>query len=91
MARRLAEFLLTALLCWGTSRLGLWFVPFVAGAWFGVLPPRRGAVLTAAVAAVAGWGVSLWLLARESLPVGATARAIAALAGLPPYAPSPSR
>jgi hypothetical protein len=87
MARRLVEFLVTALLCWTTSRIGLWFVPFVAAVWFGALPPRRrGTVPAVAAGAVAGWAVSLWLIAWEGLPAGATARAIAALAGLPPYA-----
>jgi hypothetical protein len=87
MARRLAAFFLTALLCWAGALIGLWFIPFVAGVGFGALPPRRrGTVPLVAVGAVAGWAVSLWAIALDGLPAGATARAIAALAGLPPYA-----
>ncbi|MGA9833362.1 MAG: hypothetical protein WBQ71_19780, partial [Trebonia sp.] len=33
-----------------------------------------------------GWAIPMWLLALRGLPAGATARAIASLAGLPPYA-----
>ena len=40
----------------------------------------------AALGAIAGWAVPLWILALRGLPAGATARAIAALAGIPPYA-----
>ena len=36
--------------------------------------------------AVAGWALSLWIMALGGQPVGATARAVAGLAGLPPYA-----
>jgi hypothetical protein len=39
-----------------------------------------------AAGAVAGWAVSLWVIAWEGQPAGAAARAIAALSGLPPYA-----
>ena len=43
-------------------------------------PPQRSV-------AVAGWALPLWILALRGLPAGATAtRAIAALAGIPPYA-----
>lgn len=38
------------------------------------------------LAAVLGWAVPLWAMALAGLPAGATARAIAGLAGLPPYA-----
>jgi hypothetical protein len=48
--------------------------------------PRRGCVLPAAVGAAGGWLIVLWLLALDGQPAGATARTIAALAGLPPYA-----
>jgi hypothetical protein len=48
--------------------------------------PRRGLVLTAAAGAVLGWLLVLWLLALDGQPAGATARTVAALAGLPPYA-----
>jgi hypothetical protein len=92
VARRLAGLVLTAGICLAGARLGLWFVPFVAGLAAGAAPPRwRGpggwvTVPSAAAAAAAGWAASLWGLAVASLPVGATARAIAALAGLPAYA-----
>ncbi|HET6190760.1 MAG TPA: hypothetical protein VFE59_27635, partial [Trebonia sp.] len=33
-----------------------------------------------------GWAVPLWALALDGQPVGATAKVIAGLAGLPPYA-----
>ena len=33
-----------------------------------------------------GWGAALWWPALSGAPAGATARAIAALAGLPPHA-----
>ena len=46
----------------------------------------RGAVLPAVAGALAGWAIPLWALALGGQPVGATARAIAGLAGLPPYA-----
>jgi len=37
-------------------------------------------------AAAGGWLAVLWALALDGQPVGATARAVAALAGLPAYA-----
>jgi hypothetical protein len=50
-------------------------------------PPRaRGGVLLAVTGAILGWAIPLWALALDGQPVGATARAIAGLAGLPPYA-----
>ncbi len=36
--------------------------------------------------ATLGWAIPIWALALDGQPVGATARSIAALAGLPPYA-----
>jgi hypothetical protein len=36
--------------------------------------------------AVAGWALPLGILALRGLPAGAAARAIAAFAGIPPYA-----
>ena len=76
----------------GAAELGLWFVPFLAGLAVGLVAPRRGwrlrhtlpAVL---VMAVLGWGGPLyWPALVQGQPAGATARVIAALAGLPPYA-----
>jgi hypothetical protein len=85
----------TALGAW----LGAWWVPFVVGLAAGALGRAaarrvgvlragvpRGAVLPAAAGAIIGWLIPLWALALDGQPVGATARVIAALAGLPPYA-----
>lgn len=91
-SRVAAGFVMVLLTCLSGAELGLWFIPFVLGVTVGVFAPRsRGAVVTATVltvtgGAVAGWAVALWIMALNGLPVGATARAIAALAGLPPYA-----
>jgi hypothetical protein len=71
----------------GTAQAGLWFVPFVVGVGAGLLSLRwRRVVLVAAAGAVAGWALPLWILALRGYPAGATARTIAALAGLPPHA-----
>ena len=76
----------------GAAELGLWFAPFVAGLAVGLLLARRGwrlrhtlpAVL---VMALLGWGVPLyWPAVVQGQPAGATARVIAALAGVPPHA-----
>jgi hypothetical protein len=85
----------TALGAW----LGAWWVPFLVGLAAGALGrararnrarpgtrrPRR-VVLPAVAGAIVGWAVPLWALALDGQPVGATARVIAGLAGLPPYA-----
>jgi hypothetical protein len=87
MARRLLVFVVAALVTGVTAQLGLWFVPFVTGVLAGLLSLRwRHVVLAAAAGAVAGWGLPLWILALRGFPSGATARAIAAFAGLPPFA-----
>jgi hypothetical protein len=87
MVRRLSVFALVTVVVAGTAAAGLWFAPFVAGVAAGLLSLRRPKVVPAAVAgAVAGWALPLWILALRGLPSGATARAIAALAGIPPYA-----
>jgi hypothetical protein len=91
MARRLAVFAVVAVVVAATAAAGLWFVPFVAGVAAGLLSLRRPRVVPAAtVGAVAGWALPLWILALRGLPAGATARAtaraIAAFAGIPPYA-----
>ena len=87
-ARRLAaDFAVAALLCLGGAYLGLWFVPFLLGAAAGAFRSRsRGALLAVTAGAAAGWAIALWAMALDGLPVGATARTISALAGLPPYA-----
>ena len=75
-----------------TAELGLWFVPFLAGLALGLIAPRGGWRLRHTLPAVLvmtliGWGVPLyWLALVQGQPAGATARVIAALAGLPPYA-----
>jgi hypothetical protein len=66
---------------------GLWFLPFVAGIAAGAAPWRTRAALGLVIIAVpVGWGAALAWPALSGAPVGATARAVAALAGLPPYA-----
>ena len=71
--------------------LGAWWVPFLCGVLAGFLGAAwpaltRGALPFAVVGAVGGWLLPVWVLALRGQPAGATARAIAALAGLPPYA-----
>lgn len=66
---------------------GWWFLPFVAGVAVGAGPWRARSCLGPAVlAVVVGWSAALWWPALSGAPAGATARVIAALAGLPPYA-----
>ena len=84
MARRLAVLVTAAAACAVGAWLGAWWVPFLVGLGAGVL--RRGAVLPAVTGATGGWLIVLWVLALAGQPAGATARAIAAIAGLPPYA-----
>jgi hypothetical protein len=90
MVKRLAVLAVALAACWLGAYLGAWWVPFAVGVAAG-LPAvsgwlGRGGVLAAAAGAVLGWALPLWVMALSSLPVGATARVIAALAGLPPYA-----
>lgn len=67
--------------------LGLWWLPFAAGVAVGLTRWRaRSALCWAILAVLAGWGVALWLPALLGAPAGATAREVAALAGLPPHA-----
>jgi hypothetical protein len=87
MVRRLAVFATVAVVVAAATVAGWWFVPFVAGVAAGLLALLRpGVVLAAALGAVAGWALPLWILALRGYPAGATAHVIAALAGLPPYA-----
>jgi hypothetical protein len=66
---------------------GFWFLPFIVGLAIGLMARhgRLRVVLPASAAvAVAGWAVPLgWQAAGRGEPVGATARTVAALAGLP--------
>jgi hypothetical protein len=87
MARRLAVFAVVTVVVAATAAVGLWFAPFVAGVAAVMASLRRpGVVPAATLGAVAGWALPLWILALRGLPAGATARAIAAFAAIPPYA-----
>jgi hypothetical protein len=88
MVKRLLVFIVVAVVVALTAQAGLWWVPFLAGVAAGLLPADRGwrVVLAAAAGAVLGWGLPLWILSLRGYPAGATARVIAALAGIPPYA-----
>jgi hypothetical protein len=73
------------------AEAGLWFVPFAAGLATGLVVHRAGwrareALAAVLVMAAAGWGAPLLWQAAGGEPVGATARVIAALGGLPPHA-----
>ena len=80
-----------AALIWAAATLGIWFGPLIvgvlAGAWF--QSTRVGVTLAlgaACAAAIGGWFVPFVVRAGQGQPVGATAREVAALAGLPAYA-----
>jgi hypothetical protein len=86
----LAALLGTAAIAAGAA-IGYWFMPFVVGLATGVAMRWGGWRLRVSAPAVVvmtalGWGVVLWIQALRGLPVGATARVIAALAGLPAHA-----
>jgi hypothetical protein len=69
------------------AAFGLWFLPFVAGVLAGAAPWRLRSALGLVVLAVCvGWGAALAWPALSGTPAGATARVVAALAGLPPHA-----
>jgi hypothetical protein len=75
----------------GAALIGLWFVPLIAGILTGICARfaevrLRGAVLTVLFMCGAGWGGALIFYSVRGQPVGATARVIAAVAGLPAYA-----
>jgi hypothetical protein len=75
-----------ALLALG-ARFGLWFLPFMAGIIAGAGPWRvRPALGLVVLAVAAGWSAAFWWPALSGAPIGPTARTVAALAGLPPYA-----
>ena len=83
----LAACAVTAALLGLGAAFGLWFLPFAAGIAAGAAPWRARPALGLVVLAVCvGWGAALWWPALSGAPAGATARAVAALAGLPPYA-----
>lgn len=73
------------------AEFGAWFVPFAAGLIIGLATRRaswrlRHTVPAVLVMALAGWGLPLLWQAVRGEPIGATARVVAALAGLPPHA-----
>jgi hypothetical protein len=88
MVKRLALAVAAAAVVAAGAYIGAWFVPFGVGVAAGAARSRFTFVTVpvAVLAAVAGWAVPLWVMALRGLPAGATARAIAGLAGLPPYA-----
>jgi hypothetical protein len=72
----------------GAAAAGIWYVPFIIGVVAGVTTRWGGWRLRVTVPAVTimstgGWGLALLLDALRGLPVGATARTIAMVAGLP--------
>ncbi|HEY1819400.1 MAG TPA: hypothetical protein VGG83_05685 [Trebonia sp.] len=91
LAVRLTVLLVAAIASAVGAWLGAWWVPFLVGAAVGLLGAvrsgrLRGTLLPAVIGAILGWLLPIWVLALRGQPVGATARAIAGLAGLPPYA-----
>jgi len=75
----------------GGTTFGWWFVPFVVGIAAGIAARYgrwrlRVTMPAVALMAAAGWGVPLGWSAWRGSAVGATARVVAALAGLPPHA-----
>jgi hypothetical protein len=83
----LAACALAAVIVGFGAALGLWFLPFLAGIAAGIAPWRACCALALVVlAVVAGWGAALWWPVLSGAPAGATARILAALAGLPPHA-----
>ena len=75
----------------GAALAGIWYMPFVVGLATGVAMRWAGWRLRVSVPAVivmtvAGWWLALWVSALRGQPVGATARAIATISGLPSVA-----
>lgn len=76
-----------AVACAVAMAAGLWFAPFVVGVAIGALGGRRQlsrGLLASVLAAALGWAVPLLWAALHGAPIVATARVVAALAGLPP-------
>jgi hypothetical protein len=69
----------------GGAYLGLWFIPFLVGVAMGLTLRwrRRRIAAAAAIVAIVGWAIPLAWPAVSGKPVAATARTVAALAGLP--------
>ncbi len=75
----------------GGAMIGLWYVPLVVGILCGLAARvgelrTRSVFLAVLVMCGAGWGGALAAYAVRGQPVGATARVIAAIAGLPAHA-----
>jgi hypothetical protein len=73
------------------AAVGWWFLPLLAGLAGGVAARYgrwrlRVALPAAALVAAAGWSIPLGWQAAHGAPVRATARVVAALAGLPAHA-----
>jgi hypothetical protein len=90
-AGRVLSALAGAALIGGGAMIGLWFLPLAAGVLTGIAARflefrLRSAVLVVLFMCGAGWGGALIAFSARGQPVGATARAIAAIAGLPAYA-----
>jgi hypothetical protein len=76
---------------WGGTAWGLWFLPFAVGVLTGLAfvirdGKARWAVALASLSALVGWSLPLLARAAGGQPVEGTARVVAAVAGLPPYA-----
>jgi hypothetical protein len=87
---RTAAFVATTAAIAAGAEAGAWFLPFAAGVCAGLLSEflgLRACLLTTLAASLLGWVVPLWWQAMSGAPVGGVARTVAALAGLPPYAP----
>ncbi len=72
----------------GSTVVGWWFVPFVAGLAAGLANRVAGwhtrtALVAVAAMAVAGWGIPLWWHVLDGQAYGATAAHIAVTNGLP--------
>jgi hypothetical protein len=75
---------------WAGAVRGLWFAPFMTGALTGLVAKRsaasgRATLTVACLIGLVGWALPIVWLLVEGEPVAATARVVAALAGLPPY------
>jgi hypothetical protein len=80
-----------AALTGGGALLALWYLPVIVGVLTGIAARwgawrTRVSILAVILMCAGGWGAALGWYSVRGQPVGATARAIAAIAGLPPYA-----
>jgi phage shock protein PspC (stress-responsive transcriptional regulator) len=76
-----------AIIAWAAMD-GIWFAPLIIGVIAGVAArfgqwPLRVMAPAVVLMCAAGWGAALIVPAARGLPVGATARTIAGVAGLP--------